>query len=220
MIIKAAIVEDDPRIRASLRTMLCSDGEIICVADCGSGQEALDTIPAAQPDVVLMDINLPDLSGIECVRRLVAPDSRSSFVMLTNYHDSDAIFASLKAGASGYLLKPVRTAQLLAAVRDVITGGSPLSSSIARRIVSMFRDTSSERLAFDQARPGGLSRREEEILQLLSDGYLYKEISEKLGISYSTVRTHIERIYDKLHVNSRFQAVAKAKALMPQSTTS
>lgn len=199
--------------------MLCSDGEIICVADCGSGQEALDSIPAAQPDVVLMDIHLPDISGIECVRRLASPESRSSFLMLTNYQDSEAIFASLKAGASGYLLKPVRTAQLLAAVRDVITGGSPLSSSIARRIVSMFRDTSNERLTFDQTRPGGLSRREEEILQLLSNGFLYKEISEELGISYSTVRTHIERIYDKLHVNCRFQAVAKAKAFMPPGTT-
>lgn len=219
MIIKVAIVEDDPRIRAGLRTMLCSDGEIVCVADCGSGQNALDAIPAAQPDVVLMDINLPDISGIECVRRLASLESRSSFVMLTNYQDSDAIFASLKAGASGYLLKPVRTAQLLAAVRDVITGGSPLSSSIARRIVSMFKDTSPEQLTLNPTCPGGLSPREMDVLQLLSDGYLYKEISEELRISYSTVRTHIERIYEKLHVNSRFQAVAKAKALMPRGIT-
>jgi DNA-binding NarL/FixJ family response regulator len=207
-IITVAIVEDDARICRSLAAMLGTARDIQCVAECGSAEEALKILPSLRPRVVFMDVHLPGLSGIECVRALAELEAKPQIVMLTSRDDSDAIFSSLSAGACGYLLKPIRTNQLVAAVRDVFTGGSPMTGQIARRVVEAF------------SRPSGtlsepvsdlLSGREREILQLLSEGYLYKEISDKLDISYSSVRTYIERIYEKLHVHSRSQAVAKAR---------
>ncbi|MEN9573227.1 MAG: hypothetical protein RL514_1082 [Verrucomicrobiota bacterium] len=206
MPITVAIVEDDVRIRRSLATMLGTAGDIECVGQFASAEDALAKLPALKPRVVFMDINLPGMSGVECVRELAAIGPKPQIVMLTSYDDSEAIFSSLSAGACGYLLKPIRTAQLLAAVRDVYSGGAPMSSQIARRVVETFNKPAAP------VQPSAaelLSAREREILQLLSTGFLYKEIADKLGISYSTVRTHIERIYEKLHVQSRAQAVAR-----------
>src|SRR6185295_3973364 len=153
---------------------------------------------------VLMDINLPGMDGVECVRRLIAASPRTQFLMLTVHDDTEAIFDSLAAGAAGYLLKPVRTQELLAAIRDVSTGGSPMTSNIARKVVQSFKQAPAPS---DEAT--NLSKREKEILDALAEGYLYKEIADRLAISYSTVHTHITRIYEKLHVRSRGQAVAK-----------
>ncbi|PHX94632.1 MAG: DNA-binding response regulator [Pedosphaera sp.] len=207
MPITVAIVEDDARIRRSLATMLGTAEDIECVGQFANAEDALRKIPALQPRVIFMDIHLPGMSGVDFVRELAAVEPKPQIVMLTSYDDSEAIFSSLSAGACGYLLKPIRTAQLLAAVRDVYSGGAPMSGQIARRVVETFNKP-----AAPSASPttDTLSTREREILQLLSEGYLYKEIADRLGISYSTVRTHIERIYEKLHVCSRAQAVAKA----------
>jgi len=207
MPITVAIVEDDPRIRRSLATMLGAANDIECRGQFASAEDALKKIPALKPRVVFMDINLPGMSGVECVRGLAATEPKPQIVRLTSYDDSEAIFSSLSAGACGYLLKPIRTAQLLAAVRDVYAGGSPMAGQIARRVVEAFNKPAAASSATDSLAP-----REQEILQLLSEGYLYKEITDRLGISYSSVRTHIERSYDKLHVQSRAQAVARLGA--------
>jgi DNA-binding NarL/FixJ family response regulator len=204
--ISVAIVEDDPRVRRNLAEMLDTATDICCVGTFSSAENAGDHIPALSPRVVLMDIHLPGNSGVECVRQLAAVLPQTLFVMLTSYDDTDAIFDSLSAGASGYLLKPVRTSELLAAVRDVFTGGAPMTSHIARRVVQAFSKPRTAPVSNPVLE--GLSQREHEILVHLSQGYLYKEISDQLGISYSTVRTHIERVYQKLHVQSRAQAVA------------
>jgi DNA-binding NarL/FixJ family response regulator len=207
MPITVAIVEDDARIRRSLAAMLGTAEDIECVGEFASAEEALRNVPALRPRVIFMDIHLPGMSGVDCVREIAGTGSKPQIVMLTSYDDSDAIFSSLSAGACGYLLKPIRTAQLLAAVRDVYSGGAPMSGQIARRVVEAFNKPAAKPPSLPSH--GSLSEREAQILQLLSEGYLYKEISDKLSISYSTVRTHIERIYEKLHVQSRAQAVAR-----------
>jgi len=207
MPITVAIVEDDARIRRSLAAMLGTAEDIECVGEFASAEEALRKVPALRPRVIFMDIHLPGMSGVDCVREIAGTGPKPQIVMLTTYDDSDAIFSSLSAGAGGYLLKPIRTAQLLAAVRDVYSGGAPMSGQIARRVVEAFNKPAAKSAA--SPANGSLSERENQILQLLSEGYLYKEISDKLSISYSTVRTHIERIYEKLHVQSRAQAVAR-----------
>jgi DNA-binding NarL/FixJ family response regulator len=216
--ISAVLVEDDARVRRNLCEMLETAGNIVCIGAFPSAEAALENVPSLKPDVVLMDIHLPGRSGIECVRQLSLQLPRSLFMMLTSYDDSETLFESLSAGASGYLLKPVRTLELQAAVRDVFTGGSPMSSQIARRVVRAFRTREGIQAPTQPARPQveGLSGREMEILTLLSEGYLYKEISDKLEISYATVRTHIERIYKKLHVQSRAQAVARLHGPAPR----
>ena len=207
MPITVAIVEDDARIRRSLAAMLGTAEDIECVGEFASAEEALRKVPALRPRVIFMDIHLPGMSGVDCVREIAGTGPKPQIVMLTSYDDSDAIFSSLSAGACGYLLKPIRTAQLLAAVRDVYSGGAPMSGQIARRVVEAFNKPAAKPAVSPTS--GSLSERESQILQLLSEGYLYKEISDKLSISYSTVRTHIERIYEKLHVQSRAQAVAR-----------
>ena len=212
MPITVALVEDDPRIRRSLATMLGTAQDIECVGQFANAEDALRKIPALQPRVIFMDIHLPGMSGVDCVRELAAIEPKPQIVMLTSYDDSEAIFSSLSAGACGYLLKPIRTTQLLAAVRDVYSGGAPMSGQIARRVVATFNKPAP---CVASAAVESLSQREQEILGLLAEGYLYKEIADKLGISYSTVRTHIERIYEKLHVQSRAQAVAKAGPGIP-----
>jgi len=192
--------------------MLGTAQDIECVGQFANAEDALRKIPALQPRVIFMDIHLPGMSGVDCVRELAAIEPKPQIVMLTSYDDSDAIFSSLSAGACGYLLKPIRTTQLLAAVRDVYSGGAPMSGQIARRVVATFNKPAP---CVASAAVESLSQREQEILGLLAEGYLYKEIADKLGISYSTVRTHIERIYEKLHVQSRAQAVAKAGPGIP-----
>lgn len=214
--IRVAIVEDDADLRENLRAIVSSAVDLCCAATFASAEEAWDLLPGADPSVILMDINLPGASGIACVARLSHELPRAHFLMLTVYDDSEAIFDSLAAGASGYLRKPMEPAELLEAIRDVHRGGAPMSSSIARRVIQAFRKPHSA-LEGGQA-IGALGRnsvlekiapREREILELLAKGYLQKEIAEKLGVSFSTVRTLTGRIYEKLHVHSRGQAVAK-----------
>ena len=202
--ITVALVEDDARIRASLAMLLQQAPGCQCVGQYGTGEDAVAGIPALNPHIIIMDINLPGISGIECVRQLVERGVKSHVLMLTVNMDADAIFEALAAGAVGYLVKPVPAVQLLAAVRDVYGGGAPMTLSIARKVVQSFHQGAAvSKLHHD------LSPRENEILELLAQGFMYKEIADKLSTSYATVRTHIERIYGKLHVNSRSLAVSK-----------
>lgn len=202
--ITVAIVEDDIRIRRTLAMILDRASDCRCVGQYASGEDAIDALPSLAPRVIVMDINLPGINGVECVRRLVDQGVKSHILMLTVHRDTDTIFDALAAGAVGYLVKPVHAGDLLAAVRDVFGGGAPMTSSIARKVVQAFRTGSAKRSPSDN-----LSPRECEILQMLAEGFLYKEIADKLESSYATVRTHIERIYEKLHVHSRAQAVAR-----------
>lgn len=204
MNIGVSIVEDDAPARAILAEWIRRAEGFRCVSEHGTAESALAQVPAKRPTVVLMDINLPGLSGIECVRRLKPLLPETQFVMLTVYEDADHIFDALAAGASGYLLKQTPFSELLAALKEVHSGGSPMTSNIARKVVQ----------SFQQFRPAStegeeLSPREHEVLNLLARGYLYKEIAESLNISVPTVNTYIRRIYEKLHVRSRAQAVAK-----------
>lgn len=201
--ITVAIVEDDAPAREILSDWIRGAEDMECVGVHENAESALAGLPSKQPSVVLMDINLPGMSGIECVRRLKPQMMETQFVMLTVYEDSDHIFKALSSGASGYLLKRTPRAELFAAIKDVHAGGSPINSSIARKIVQSFQkvDTSPT--------TDGLSPREGEVLKLIAQGYLYKEIADSLHISVPTVNTHIRRIYEKLHVRSRSQAIAK-----------
>ena len=210
--IRVAIVEDDADLRDNLRAIVSSVGDLCCVGTFASAEEAWSLLPVTRPSVVLMDINLPNASGIACVARLSLQLPEAHFLMLTVYDDSEAIFDSLAAGASGYLRKPMEPAELLDAIRDVHRGGAPMSSSIARRVIQAFRKPHSTPLPDVTGRTFVLEKlapREREILELLAKGYLQKEIADQLGISFSTVRTLTGRIYEKLHVHSRGQAVAK-----------
>src|SRR5215469_12065901 len=202
--VAVAIVEDDAPAREMLTEWIRTADGFKCVGVYESGERALADLPDENPSVVLMDINLPGISGIECVRRLKPQLMDTQFVMLTVYEDADHIFKALAFGASGYLLKRTPRAELLAAVRDVHAGGSPMSSNIARKIVQSF-----QRFNTSPGETENLSPREREVLELLARGYLYKEITEALHISIPTVNTHIRRIYEKLHVRSRSQAIAK-----------
>ena len=199
-----AIVEDDADVRQSLVSVLGRASGIRCVGAFGSAEEAMRELPLVKPQIVLMDINLPGMSGVDCVRGLGPQLPDTLIVMLTVHDDTDTIFDALSAGASGYLLKPVRAAELLAAIRDVQAGGAPMTSNIARKVVHSFKKPAA---VADET--GNLTPREREILDLLAQGYIYKEIADQLHIGYRTVHTHIERIYGKLHVRSRSQAVAK-----------
>ncbi len=207
MPVTVAIVEDDPRIQKSLQIMLTADPDIRCIGAFGNASSAIASIPSLNPDVVFMDVNLPDTSGIDVVRFLATTARPPQIVMLTSYDDTEAIFNSLSAGASGYLLKPIRSSELLAAVRDVHSGGAPMTGAIARKVVQAFARPMPQPAALSE----DLSPREREILTLLSEGFLYKEIADRLNVAYATVRTHIERIYQKLQVRSRAQAVASLK---------
>jgi DNA-binding NarL/FixJ family response regulator len=202
--ITVAVVEDDAQVRRSLAGILKRGPGVICVGEYGNAEDALREIPRLQPKVVLMDINLPGMDGVHCVRQLSELASKTQVLMLTVYDNTDTIFNSLAAGASGYLLKPISSAQLLSAVRDVYAGGAPMTSDIARKVVQAFKQP-----APASGEAENLSPREQEVIDFLAKGYLYKEIAEQLNISYGTVHTYIERIFKKLHVRSRAQAVAK-----------
>ena len=202
--ITVSIVEDDAPARDILTEWVRGAGGFKCVGVHEHAEAALAALPQENPSVVLMDINMPGMSGIECVRRLKPQMPATQFVMLTVYEDPDHIFKALSSGASGYMLKRTPRADLLAAMKDVHAGGSPMSSNIARKIVQSF-----QRFNSSPSEPDNLSPREREVLELLARGYLYKEIAESLHISVPTVNTHIRRIYEKLHVRSRSQAVAK-----------
>lgn len=202
--ITVAIVEDDSQVRHSLVGILKRGSGVLCVGAFGDAEEALRELPRLQPQVALMDINLPGIDGVECVQKLSGLLPQMQMVMLTVYDDTDAIFNSLAAGASGYLLKPVSAVQLLAAVKDVYAGGAPMTSNIVRKVVQTFKQPVATAHETEN-----LSTREQEVLDYLAKGYLYKEIADQLSISYGTVHTYIERIFKKLHVRSRAQAVAK-----------
>ena len=205
-IIGVAVVEDDAGLRRSLRKTLEEGPGTRCVAAVGSAEEALATLPALKADVILMDVNLPGASGVECVQRLVPLLPKTHFIMLTVFDDTEVVFQSLAAGAIGYLTKPVTEERLLEAIHDVYAGGAPMTSSIARRIVQAFQKPAADpRVVIEES----LAPREQEVLKLLAKGYLQKEIADQLDISFPTVRTLTARIYTKLHVHSRSQAVAK-----------
>jgi DNA-binding NarL/FixJ family response regulator len=203
--ITVSIVEDDAPARAILNDWICRADGFKCIGVHEHAEAALAALPQENPSVVLMDINMPGISGIECVRRLKPQMMKTQFMMLTVYEDAEHIFKALSSGASGYLLKRTPRADLLAAIKDVFAGGSPMSSNIARKIVQSFQRFNNT----SPSAPENLSPREREVLELLARGFLYKEIADSLHISGPTVNTHIRRIYEKLHVRSRSQAVAK-----------
>lgn len=202
--ISVAIVEDDAEVRRSLIGIINRESSMTCAGAFGTAEEALAQIPRLHPQIVLMDINLPAMSGIDCVRRLSEAVPGLPIVMLTVYHDARAIFDSLAAGATGYLLKPVQSPELVQAIRDVRSGGAPMSMNIARQVVQTFRKPVPEHEDLPR-----LSPREKEVLDLLAKGFQSKEIATELGVGYWTIETHIAHIYQKLHVRSRAQAVAK-----------
>jgi DNA-binding NarL/FixJ family response regulator len=204
MPISVSIVEDSEQLRGTLARVIGRAEGFKCVSHYGDAESALEALPKDKPDVVLMDINLPGMNGVECVRRLkqVAPSIQA--VMLTVYEDTDNIFNALAAGAAGYMLKRTKSAELLEAIREVHRGGSPMTTHIARKVTQSFLKAGPS-----QQPTENLSEREQEVLDCLSQGFLYKEIAEKLGISYETVHTYIRRIYEKLQVRTRTEAVAK-----------
>jgi DNA-binding NarL/FixJ family response regulator len=204
MLITVAIVEDNRDFRATLAHCLDETPGYRCVCTCGTSEEALQKIPKLLPDVVLMDIHLPNMSGLECTRRLKEICPSVQILMLTVYEDNERIFGALQAGAGGYLLKRADPADILLAIHDVKQGGAPMTSQIARRVVQSFRKVTPE-----SSKVENLSQREEEILQHLSKGYSSKEIADRLSVSVNTVRTHLQHIYEKLHVRSRTEAVVK-----------
>lgn len=209
-LIRVSLVEDDPGVRSNLASMIDGTPGFQCQATYEDGPTALKNIPANRPDVVLMDINLPGMLGTECVRRLksVAPDV--PVLMLTVYDDSEQIFKSLMAGATGYLLKRTPKDKLLEAIREITSGGAPMSRQIARRVVQYFQEVS-QVPATPQRAPEveTLTEREGQVLSLLAKGHAYKEIADLLNISFETVRSYVRTIYDKLHVHSRTEATLK-----------
>jgi DNA-binding NarL/FixJ family response regulator len=205
--VKVAVVEDNPDTRESLVALLGSSAGLRCVGAHASGEEALRDLPAQHPDVVLVDINLPGMSGIECVSRLSVLLPSIRILILTTYDERDLIFEALRAGADGYLLKKSGYEELVGAIEELNAGGAPMSMPVARQIVQHFRKHRAAAAEIET-----LSEREEETLSLLAKGYLYKEISDKMNISVSTVRCYLQRIYEKLHVHSRTEAVAKYSA--------
>ena len=204
MNIRVAIVEDDEQVRENLARLVGETKGFECVATFPSGEQALEGLPRRTPDVVLMDINLPGISGVECVRQLKSLLPDLHIVMLTVYDDSDRIFQALQMGASGYLLKRSTAEEILHAIDDVHRGGAPMSSYIARKVVQSFRrQDASDKPAEN------LSKRETDVLDYVSRGYTNKEIADALGLRAETVRGYLKTIYTKLHVRSRTEAAMK-----------
>ncbi len=200
--ITVSIVEDDVKVRASLTRLVCSTEGFLCVGQHPNAENALKEIPTALPNVVLMDINLPRMSGVECVRRLKEILPQVQVVMLTVYEDTNIIFQALSSGASGYLLKKSSPEQIVQAIRDVHAGGSPMSNHIARKVVVSFQKIVSPSHDYQK-----LTLREQEVIHRLAQGFTYQEIASALQISHWTVQAHIRHIYEKLHVQSRTQAI-------------
>jgi len=204
MQIKVAIVDDDAGIRSSLSALIKRAPGFKLLGEYATGEIALKEIPKHLPDVVLMDINLPGMKGYECVRQLKATLPAVQFLMLTVYEDSDSLFNSLKAGASGYLLKRTASARLLEAIHDVFAGGAPMTPQLARRVVQFFSKPAPEAASLARITPA-----EREFLDQLAKGYAYKEIADRMNISIDTVRSYVRTVYEKLHVHSRTEAVVK-----------
>ena len=205
--ITVAIVEDDGQLRRQFAAIVSQLPECRCVGEYANGENAVEGLALKPASVVLMDINLPGMNGVECVRQVSARLPETNVIMLTVHQDTDTIFEALSVGASGYLLKPVRKDDLIRAIRDVVSGSSPMSGTIARKVVQSFQRLPTV--------PGveALTDRELAVLELLAKGYVYKEIGTQLGISHFTVSSFVQRIYQKLHVNTRADALAKYRAL-------
>jgi len=204
MKITVAIVEDSASLRRKMEDLINSTEDLHCVCGCGNGTDALARIPAVAPQVVLMDVQMPGLSGIECTYRLKARLPDTQIMIFTVHEDSEQIFKALELGASGYLLKRTPPEGILAAIRDLYSGGAPMSSEIARKVVQHFRRKGEAKPELEE-----LSPRQEEILRLLAQGHVPKEIAEKLNVSVGTIRGYLKLIYQKLHVHSRTEAVIK-----------
>jgi len=205
MSISIAIVEDLDVVRNGLKDFISLSTDFIVIGSFKTGEEALEHLPEIKPDIVIMDINLPGMNGIECIRQVKGKSPGTQFMMFTVYENDDKVFEALKAGASGYLLKNTGLLHIAESVKELHEGGSPMSANIARKMVNLFRDNDKKNPFLDL-----LSNREKEILQLLAKGLLYKEIAEQLGITTGTVRIHIHKIYEKLHVQNRTEAINKA----------
>jgi DNA-binding NarL/FixJ family response regulator len=204
---KIAIVEDNRVIRESLMEFVQTDRECRCVCACATAREALKEIPKHQPDIVLMDIQLPDISGIECTEQLKQLMPALHIIMVTVYEDTDRIYKALRAGACGYLLKRCTPEELLGAIHEVREGGAPMSREIARKVIASFREPVTTAAEMEE-----LSPREREILELLADGFPNKIIAGRLGLTDGTVRWHLRHVYHKLHVRSRTEAALKFRA--------
>jgi DNA-binding NarL/FixJ family response regulator len=204
MPITVSIVEDNDKLRGTLARVIARAEGFSCVSQHASAEDALKELPSVKPNVVLMDINLPGINGVECVRQLKKILPQTQVMMLTVYEDTENIFNALAAGASGYMLKRTPGAELLEAICEVQRGGSPMTTHIARKVVQSF-----QRSGGTDDPTATLSEREQQVLDLLSQGLIYKEIAEKIGISYETVHTYVRRIYEKLQVRTRTEAVAK-----------
>ena len=221
MAIEVIVVEDDNRLRAGLVEIINSDPGCQCVGAFGSGEEALEKAPGLKPQVAVMDINLPGMDGIECVRQLSEKLPTLQIVMLTVYQDTNTLFRALAAGAHGYLVKPARARELLEAIRDIHRGGAPMTSALARKVVDAFRSQAPlTRPPANAAQPSfsdsdELAAREKEVLDLLAQGFSYKEIADKLNVAFATVHTYVLRIYKKLHVRSKNAAVARWLGYQP-----
>jgi DNA-binding NarL/FixJ family response regulator len=207
MPIKVALVEDQPKARASWTKFINSFSDFTCVCACATGEEALRVIPPEQPDVVLMDIFLPRMSGIECTVRLKELLPQTQIIILTAMDDEELVFLALEAGADGYLLKRTKPSELRTALLDVLGGGAPMTSEIARRVIESFREKNQIR---DESIR--LTMREEQVLVLISQGYTNKTIADKLGLSIDTVCGHLKLVFKKLHVSSRTEAVIRYMA--------
>ena len=210
MTIKVAIVEDDPQTRANLERMLREASGFQCVGAYNSGEAALAGLKQRPPEVVLMDINLPKMSGVECVRQLKSVLPEVLVVMLTVYEDGERIFHALQMGATGYLLKRSSTDEILRAIEEVRRGGAPMSSHIARKVVQSFQRLGPSKLPAENLAP-----RESDVLGYLARGYSNKEIADALGLSVETVRAYLKTVYSKLHVRSRTEAALKFRADTP-----
>jgi DNA-binding NarL/FixJ family response regulator len=203
--ITVAIVEDLQEVADGLSAFLYLDKEFTLVGSYRTAEAAMIELPLLKPDIVIMDINLPGITGIECVAKVKSECPTTQFMMFTVYENNDQVFEALKAGAAGYLLKKTPPSQIIDSIKELHNGGSPMSASIARKLVSVFQNSKSNSVnEFNK-----LSPREKEILELTAQGLLYKEIADKLGIAFGTVRQHLHKIYEKLHVQNKTEALNK-----------
>lgn len=203
MPIRVSIVEDLAEIREGLADLVQSDKELMMLETFDNAESAIKNLPGMNADIVIMDINLPGMSGIECIKQIKEQCPGTQFMMFTVYENDDKVLAALQAGATGYLLKRTKPQQIIDSIKELNQGGSPMSSNIARKLLNIFIDHKKV------SKIDVLSDRENEVLRLLADGLLYKEIAERLGIAHGTVRHHIHHIYEKLHVQNRTEAVNK-----------
>lgn len=204
--IKVVIVEDLAEVADGLAAFIQHDEALQLLATYRTAEAAVLELPLLKPDIVIMDINLPGMTGIECVRKVKALEPSIQFMMFTVYENNDQVFEALKAGASGYLLKKTPPLQIIESIKELQQGGSPMSASIARKLVTLFVDQYTVKATPEAA---VLTAREKEVLNLIAKGLLYKEIAEQLGISFHTVRQHIGKIYEKLHVQNKTEAINK-----------